>query len=253
MNRIRAVIIEDEVNNQELLTTMLENYCEGVEVCGLAENVQKGIKTIKDVQPDVVFLDYQIGGGNGFDVLDAFSNPNFKVIFVTGYAEHAIKAIRYSALDYILKPISIEDLVSAVDRVDPTESNYAENFKLMKKHYHNVDDDLNQIVISSNTGYQLINILDIIYLKALQSYVEIVYSNQKSYLSTQPLKHYEELLPQNVFFKTHKSFIVNTQKVINIDQGRGGDITLLAGHKVPIAFRRKSLFVKFLKKVKENL
>ena len=200
-----------------------------------------------------MFLDYQIGGGNGFDILDSFPNPNFKVIFVTGYAEHAIKAIRYSALDYILKPIGLEDLLAAVDRIDPEENNYTENFKLMKTHLKDEQADIEQIVIASNTGYQLINIFDIVYLKALQSYVQIVYANQQSYLSTQPLKHYEEILPQDLFFKTHKSFIINTKKVVSIAQGRGGDITLFSGHTVPIAFRRKSLFVKFLKRVQENL
>jgi len=252
MNTIRAILIEDEINNQELLSTMLQNYCKGVKVCGLAENVDDGIKAIREKQPDVVFLDYQIGGGNGFDVLDAFPNPNFKVIFVTGYAEHAIKAIRYSALDYILKPISLDDLVAAVDRINPEENNYTENFKLMKSHLKDEEAVIDQIVITSNTGYKLINIFDIVYLKALQSYVEIVYANQQSYLSTQPLKYYEELLPQSLFFKTHKSFIINTKKVLSVDQGRGGEITLFSGHKVPIAFRRKSLFVKFLKRVQEN-
>ena len=249
MKNFKAVIIEDELNNQQLLTAMLDDYCEGVEVFGIAEDVKGGIEKIKEVQPDVIFLDQQIDGGNGFDILDAFPNPDFKIIFVTGYAEHAIRAIRYSALDYILKPINLQHLKDAIGRIGPKDKDYSENFKLMKSHLKGDKPELDKIVIPSNKGYHLVNIFDIIYLKALQSYVEIVYGNHKRYLSTKSLKHYEELLPQNVFFKTHRSFIVNSDKVAHYEQGRGGEVTMLSGVKIPISSRKKSLFVKFMKQI----
>lgn len=244
---IKAIIVEDEINNQELLTNLLKQYCERVKVCGVAASVSDGIAKINALKPDIVFLDYQIQGGNGFDILDAIEAPFFKVIFITGYSEFAIKAFKYAALDYILKPINISELVSAVERFQPNSSDYSTNYKYFKDQINKSNEELDKIVIPYNNEHQVVNLKEILFIQAFSSFVKLHLVGGVSYLSSQSLKFYEELLPKDNFFKIHKSYIINKLKVKSVSQGRGGDVVLTSGQKVPIATRRKPIFLKYLK------
>ncbi len=244
---INALIIEDEPNGQELLSSLLKAYCPNVQILGIVSSVKKGIALIQEEKPDLVFMDYQIEGGNGFDILDAFSEPWFKVIFITGYSEYAIKAIKYAALDYLLKPIDIEELTLAVNRFDSEMTNYSNNYKSLKSSINQTESQLKQLVIPSKGEYKVINIEDICYVKAIQSFVEIRLKENIRIISSEPLKHYEALLPTADFFQVHKSYLINLKTVESIDQGRGGQITLFSGERIPIATRRKALFIKKLK------
>jgi len=244
---IEAVIIEDEPNNQELLVSLISKYCPNVNVLGIAASVSTGIELIQNTKPMLVFMDFEIEGGNGFDILDAFDLQPFKVIFVTGYSEYAIKAIKYSALDYLLKPIDIEELISAVNRFDPNIINYNKNYQALKTNLDDTEDNQKQIVILSGGEYKVLNISEIYFIKAIQSYVEIYLSKGRKILSSEPLKYYEKLLDGATFFKAHKSYIININTVESVDQGRGGAITLETGHQIPIATRRKTHFLKLLR------
>ena len=247
MRMIRALIVEDEINNQELLTNLLTQYCTSVEVCGVAASVTEGISKINATKPDIVFLDYQLQGGNGFDILDAIEDPAFKVIFITGYSEYAIKAFKYAALDYILKPINISELVDAVNRYKPIVMDYSTNYEFLKSKMATKDQPLDKIVVQNNKEHQVINLGEVLFIQAVSSFVKLYLAEGASFLSTQSLKFYEDILPKDSFFKTHKSYIVNTLKVKSVSQGRGGEVILTSGHKVPIANRRKPIFLKFLK------
>ena len=244
---INAIIIEDEPNGQELLRSLLGTYCPSIKIIGLASSVKEGIALIQKEEPDLVFMDYQIEGGNGFDILDAINKPGFKVIFITGYSEYAIKAIKYAALDYLLKPIDIDELIAAVGRIDLEFTNYTDNYRVLKSTLSQAKSNLNQLIIPSNGEYRVINIEDISYIKAMQSYVEIWLNENIKYYSSDPLKHYEALLPAYNFFQVHKSYILNFKSVKSVDQGRGGEITLFSGDRIPIATRRKALFLKQFK------
>lgn len=244
---IQALIIEDEINNQELLTNLLRQYCKNVEVCDVAASVTEGIAKIKDKNPDIVFLDYQLQGGNGFDILDAIESPSFKVIFITGHSEYAIRAFKYAALDYILKPINISELINAVNRFKPNGLDYSNNYDFLKDNMNKVDQKFDKILVPRNNEHQIVTLKEILFIQAVSSFVKFYLSEGISFLSSQPLKYYEELLPKNNFFKIHKSYIINTLKVKSVSQGRGGDVILTSGHKVPIATRRKPIFLKYLK------
>jgi len=246
---IRAVIIEDELNGQELLQNLLQQYCKNIQVVGVADSVKFGIELIETTSPEIVFMDYQIEGGNGFDILDAISNQAFKVIFITGYSEYAIKAFKYAALDYILKPIDILELVTAVKKYDPEIRNYASNYKLLKNQLEKPISYPSQIVIPSDKEYKIICIEEILFMKAIHSYVEIYLSDDVKYISSEPLRHYENILPNSLFFKSHKSYLLNLKAVRSVDQGRGGVITLYTEDKIPIATRRKTLFLKLLNNI----
>lgn len=247
MTMIKALIIEDEINNQELLTNLLKQFCQNVQVCGVAASVSDGIAKINSLNPDIVFLDYQIQGGNGFDVLEAFDAPTFKVIFITGYSEFAIKAFKYAALDYILKPINIDELVAAVSRFKPQVKDYRKNYEFLISEMANDNQDLDRIVVPYKNEYQVVNFEKIIFIQAVTSFAKLYLTDGISLLSSQSLKFYEESLPKNSFFKIHKSYIINTLKVKSVSQGRGGKVYLTNGHEVPIAIRRKPDFLKYLK------
>ena len=129
---IKAVIIEDEKQSQDLLMVMLEKYCNNVQVEGIASGVEAGVNLIKVINPDLVFLDVELSDGNGFDVLNAFERPAFRVVFVTGFDHYAIKAIKFSALDYLLKPVSLEELRKAIEKLETVPSSYNNNFDHLK-------------------------------------------------------------------------------------------------------------------------
>jgi len=130
---IKVVIVEDEINSQELLQSILEQHYNYIEVVGVAESVKKGIAVIKEVKPDVVFLDIEIQGGTGFDILNAIPEPSFRVIFVTGYDHYALKAIKYSALDYILKPINLEELDTAISKINIASIDQKDRLKFLQE------------------------------------------------------------------------------------------------------------------------
>ncbi len=243
---VKAVIIDDEINSRELLFNMLTNYCERVEIVGMAKDVRSGIEIIKQKKPQLVFLDIEMPGGNGFDILNALENINFKVVFVTGYDQYAIKAIKYAALDYILKPVDLHELKSAVEKAKSELLGQDDKIKFLQSAYNNPAKINNQIVISSYNNHSIINLNDILYFKAMDGYSVVFAENESKHIATYSLAYFEELLPSNQFFRIHKSYLINCKKVIGFDAGRGGNVSIQNTISLPIATRRKSLFVSFM-------
>lgn len=247
---IRTVIIEDEVNSQDLLRQMLTEYCEGVEVLGVADDVASGIELIRKVNPDVIFLDVEMPGGNGFDILNTFSTLSFKIIFVTGYSHYAIKAIKYAALDYLLKPINLKELRLTIQKIKETIPSYMTSLEFLKNQLENTTEanEITKIVISDNRSHKVVELEDVIYLEAERTYVTFYLTDNRKYVATNPLNYYKDLLPDTFFFRIHKSYLINCRKVLRLDAGRGGSVHLQEGAALPIAFRRKPAFVRFLEK-----
>ena len=246
---IRAIIIEDELNSRELLEQMLTEYCEGVEVAGVAVDVYSGIELIKRTNPEVVFLDVEMPGGTGFDIIDAFDTPSFKIVFVTGYGHYAIKAIKFAALDYILKPVNLKELRLTVQRIKNAIPSYTRSLKFFKKQLDKKPEDINQIVISDNRNHQVVRVEEIVFVEAERTYVTFHLKNNKKYVAGNPLSFYEDLLPETSFFRIHKSYIVNCRKVIRLETGRGGSVHLDGGVVLPVAIRRKPAFMRFLENI----
>lgn len=246
----KAVIIEDEINNRELLQHLLSNYCKDISLVGQAIDVKSGVQLIKDQSPDIVFLDVEMPGGNGFDILDAFDSINFKIIFVSGYDQYAIKAIKYSALDYLLKPIDVSELISAVDKALIASPNYNKPIEVLKSNLKNPNGEISQIVLSNDRNYQVIKIDEINYIEADGNYITFHLENENKHISSSSLSYYEELLPNSKFFRIHKSYIINIKAVVSIENGRGGHVHLTDKSKLPVAFRRKPAFLQFLENKK---
>lgn len=244
---IKAVIIEDELNSQELLKTILEEYCENIKVLGVTESVDSGIALLKEVSPDVVFLDVEIEGGTGFDVLNAFEKPSFKIIFVTGYNHYAIKAIKHSALDYILKPINLGEIKAAISKISSEELGQEDKINFLNENLSKDPDDIDQVVISDTKGHNIVKYDEILFLEADRSYITFFLGNKRKHISSNPLTFYESILPDAIFYRIHKSYLVNLKKVLNVHSGRGGLVELVDGFTLPIAYRRKADFLKRLK------
>jgi len=244
---ISAVIIEDELRSQELLQTIIEEYCNNVKVSGLADSVETGISIIKKVQPQVVFLDVEINGGTGFDILKAFTKPNFKIIFVTGYNHYAIKAIKHSAMDYIMKPINLEEIQDAITRVSKEVQTQQKKINFLQDSLSKDPDQIDQFILSHSKGHNIVKIEDILFVEAEGSYITIFLKDKKKHLASNPLHFYESILPKSSFFRIHKSYLVNIKKVLTVHAGRGGMVELIEGFTLPVAYRRKAAFLKSLK------
>ena len=248
---IKAVIIEDEKNSSELLKQFIVAYGSGIQVLGVADRVSSAIQLIKETNPAIVFLDVEILEGSGFDVLDAFEQPAFRVVFVTGYDHYALKAIKYSALDYLLKPVSVKEFKEVIEKVrtsylGPAIHNVQINY--LKENRVKRAEEIGQIVIKDDQRYTVISFHDIIWVEAQRSYAIFHLVDDRKYVSAHPLSYFEDLLPTIHFFRIHKSYIVNFSKVLKVDTGRGGMVHLTDSTQLPIAYRRKTTFIEALNK-----
>ena len=247
---INAVIVEDEQNNRELLINLLTNHCEGINVVGAAEGVRSGVDMVLQHQPGVVFLDIELDDGNGFDLLDAFPSLPFKVIFVTGYDKYAIKAIKYAALDYLLKPLDLTELREAVRKLSENRAGIvgSNNIRFFQSAYSQKDENLRHLILPSSKGHRVVLLESIVAVSAEMDYSHFYLDSEPSILSSYPLRHYESFLPESSFFRVHRSHIINFAKVDRYDAGRAGNVHLAGGYSVPIAARRKKQFLLALSK-----
>ena len=246
---VKTVIIDDEVNSRELLFTLLTDHCDNVEILGMGKDVKSGIEIIQQKEPQLVLLDIEMPGGNGFDILNAFEKIDFKVIFITGYDHYAIKAIKYAALDYILKPVDLEELKTAIEKVTPVVPSQNSQLKFLQSSIDDTSKKLDKIIISSHNNKNIVGLQDILYLEAMDGYSLVYTAPDVKHVSTHSLAYFEDLLPINQFFRVHKSHLINCNKVTSFDAGRGGNVFLQEGIRLPIATRRKPLFVSFMNRL----
>ncbi len=244
---MKAVIIDDEFNSRELLQNMLENYCQGVQVLGNAAKVSDGIALIQRVNPDLVFLDIEMPGGDGFAVLEAFPEPDFQVIFVTGFSTQDHQDLALASLAWLHKPVNLRELQQTLTQSGLLPSNTKPQLDwFQKKRKDTTDQATSELLLLSGSDYERIRFQDILYLEAHRAYAAFHLVNGKERLASFPLSHYEKILPGDMFFRTHKSILVNIGKVETYERGRGGNLTLEGGGQLPIAMRRKTDFVRML-------
>lgn len=250
MKPIRAVIAEDEPLNINILKKILEKHCENVEVVGTATSVKKAVEVIKETEPDVLFLDIEMPPHKGFEVLEKFPKVNFDVIFITAHEEYALQAIKFAALDYLLKPISIGDVQAALKKVTPRPHGQVNELaSILKEYLRDKEQTFSKIVIPSNDGYNVIDLNHIVYCEACDSYTKIHTSEAKVHLISKPLKEYDELLNDKGFYRVHKSFLVNVNHIRKIIKGIGAAVIMSDKTNIPISMRKKDEFFQSLKGV----
>ncbi len=249
---IKAVIIDDERQSRRLLRKMLVDFCEGVSLVGEANDVYTGIELLKNVQPDLILLDIEMPNGDGFDILNAFDYANFNVVFVTGYDQFAIKAIKYAALDYLLKPVDLEELQLAIAKLKAGQQNDTRQLKFLHQQYTKGSGELRQIILPGRENHTVVALDDITRIEAEGSYVMIYLEDRKSHLVVNSLSYYETLLPNPNFFRIHKSHLINLDKIEQITTGRISRVRLKDGAVLDIAARRKAAFNQLLRQVNKS-
>lgn len=242
---IKCVIVEDEENSRNLLEKLLGRYCSDVEIAGTAGSVDEAIRLIRQHNPDLIFLDVVINGGTGFDVLNQLDQNVPGVIFTTGYDQYAIKAIKYSALDYLSKPIDFEELIDAVKKFKAYNPVWSDERQEALKQNLPVRKNFESLIIPSIKGFKLYNINDILWIRSEGSYSTFKIKNEQV-VASKPIGHFEEILPDGRFFRIHNRIIVNIQYIKEYLKGKGGSVILMNGEELDVSERRKEGLLKLL-------
>lgn len=232
---IKAIIVEDETQGMHNLSLKLGRHCPEVEIIGKAETGEKAVKMISQLQPQVVFLDIQLGTMSGFDVLSKLSHIHFEVIFTTAYDNYGIKAIKANALDYLIKPIKPKELITAVEKA----------MRVIQK-----AGPINRIAVPISNGFQIIPVKDILYCEADNTYTKIFLNQSSKLLVTKPLADTERKLPADKFCRIHRKYVVNLDYVNFFKKEDGGIVVLEGGAELLVAKARRD---DFLKQLSENM
>lgn len=238
---IKALIIDDEHKARNILHHYIVNFIPEITELRQAESVDAAIELLKDYDPSIVFLDVEMPHKNGFDFLVQLQNPSFDVIFTTAYNQYAIQAIRFSALDYLLKPVDPDELKAAVQR----HRQKTESGQQKKELYDNLVQNIEKkevkdfkIAVPSSEGVYFFMIDDILRLEAESSYTHIYLTNRKPFIASKTLKHFEDMLEEFQFIRTHKSHLVNPRHITRISNDN--EFVLLSdGSKVEVSRRKK--------------
>ncbi len=249
---IKAVIIEDEKKSAELLFQLLQRNCPDISVIGKAENVSEGIDLLSKLQPELVFLDVMMPDGSGFDVLEKLKDLKLDVIFTTATDKFAVKAIKYSALDYLLKPIDAAELVNAVKKVTErhasrTVNTNEENLRSLLENVKQNENQFSKITLPTGHAYEIVLIKDIIRCEANDNYTNVYLAGGKKFLVSGTLKHYEDLLPAMDFIRVHHSHLINMNHMARFVKEDGGYAVMSDGSKVEVSRRKREDFLKKLK------
>jgi len=248
---IKTVIIDDELNAREAIINILKLYYTGVSVIAQAENVKSGIDIINKYNPDLVLLDVKMPDGTGFDLLKNFNAINFKVIFITAYEEYAIKAFKFSALDYILKPVDPDELITAIKKTEHSLYNKEINLKLnaFLTNIENISKEVKKIVLKTAENIYIVNVKEIVRCKADGNYTQFFFADGKKLLVSKTLKEFYELLGEYNFFRVHQSHLINLNYLDHYEKAYGGFVKMKDNSSVPVSFRKKELLLKFFKEL----
>ncbi len=241
MQTFRTIIIDDEENSRSNTKSMLASYCPEIEVIAEASSGMEGKKIIQDLKPDVVFCDINMPGMTGLEMIDGLLHHDFCLIFLTAYSEHGINAVKAGAIDYLLKPLLLSELQGAVKKV--------------VKHYEqksiitspNQGNDKNLVLINHSKGFTLIDYKDIVWLEASDNYTNIFLNTGKKIVASKTLKEFEAILPTNVFFRIHRSSLINIDYIKEYSNAEGGTIIMSDGTSIQVSKARSQEFSEFLK------
>ena len=238
---MRGIIVDDELPARNNLRMMLTHYCPELEIVGESDTVKTTIDLIKSTQPDLVFLDIDLKDGTGFDVLSRIPHRTFSFFFVTAFEHYAIKAFKFSALDYLLKPIDPEELQNAIQKVRKQSSGKDQQVKIdVFQENQRLNFSEKKIVLSDADNIYVVSIQDIIRCESANSYTMFCLADGRQILITESLKSFENLLPERCFVRTHQSHLINLSYISHYHKGQQDTLVMKSGATVPISTRRKS-------------
>lgn len=242
---IKAVLIDDDINLREGMKGLLSLYAPDISIIGEADSVASGVETLSRLNPQVVFLDIQMNDGTGFDMLEKLAEIqgkiNSHIIFITAYEHYAIKAFRFSALDFLLKPVNPDDLEKVIDKIRNVleKDNDYSHIDLLLENIRKKADNFKRIALSNSDGIHLLDISDIIRCESDDNYTKFFVKNRKTILISKTLKEYEELLTEHDFVRIHQSHLINLAYVKQYVKKDNGFVLMTDGSQLPISQRKK--------------
>ncbi|HOZ30948.1 MAG TPA: LytTR family DNA-binding domain-containing protein [Bacteroidales bacterium] len=246
--KINSIIVEDEISAREALKTYLNKYCPQIELIGEATDAKQAVDKIKQLEPQLVFLDVELPFGNAFDILESTSNVCFETIFVTAFSEYSLKALNQSAAYYILKPVNIEELIIAVNKVQDSlikQEAFNRN-RIVLENFKEQKAEKRQVVVPTLEGFELIKMENIIRLQGNGNFTDIYLIDSKTKMACRFLKHYAEILPYP-FIRVHKSHIINLNYVKSYHKSMGGYVILSDNKEIYISAGYKKEFLEHFK------
>lgn len=243
---IKTLIVDDEVNAREGLAQLLTRYFpQKFWVMAQCGSVEEGIAAVEQFKPELVFLDIQMPNQNGFELIKHFKRVPFEVIFTTAHSHFALEAIKCSALDYLLKPINYLDLADALKRLEDRKYHESrhDRISLLLENVQQQPSQFNRIVLPTATGFAFIAPSTILYAQGDSNYCRIKMADGKEILLSKTLKHLEDLLPNELFFRIHKSYIVNLNAIVQFSRNQDLFVLLHTGEQLPVAVRKKEEFI----------
>ncbi len=248
MSEIKAIIVDDEQHCIDALQTMLQKKCPEVSVLAGVNSVQDAKQIIDDLRPDLVFLDVEMPHQNGFELLKLYDKVHFDVIFTTAYEQYALKAIKFNALDYLLKPFSVQELQEALRKFHERRLNKQDSstapLEVFLQNMKTLQQTNKKIALPTINGLVFMPVQNIVRCESTGNYTKIFFTDKKQLLVSKPLKEFEELLTDVDFFRVHNSHLINLQQMESYIQGEGGFALMSDGTQVEVSRRRKADFLK---------
>ncbi len=248
---MKVVIVDDEPNARQVVRNILEQYCDSVEVVGEAGNVREGVELINKSKPNLALLDIRMPDGTGFDLLKRVNELNFHFIFITAYEEYAIKAIKQSALDYIVKPINANELITAIEKAElaqPQENELTTKLQTLSENQKSEPEN-KTLVLNTQDSIYYVKVYDIISCTADKNYTEVNIKDKRKLVISKTLKDVEEMLAGSGFFRSHQSHLINIKFISHYEKGLGGTIIMNDGSRIPVSSRKKDLFMQMMSKM----
>lgn len=243
---LKAILVDDEVTSRNVLRDYLRKYCPDVSVVAEADAVDTALPLIRQHQPDILFLDVEMPRGNGFDLLERLGDDvSFETVFVTAYDHYAIQALNYSAAYYLLKPVSIDDLIAAVEKLKKQREKSSASFhtSVILENIHAATAQQKKIVLPLIEGFEVVKIGDIVCCTAHDNFTDFQFVAKPKMMICRTLKFYEDLLAESGFMRVHKSHLINLEHVAKYHRGKGGEITMSDGSVVPVSPQKKDAFM----------
>ena len=243
---IRAVVIEDEEHSRKMLMAMLHEHCQVITVVASADSVRTGVTAISEQRPELVFLDIELQSETSFEILEKLPEINFELIFTTAFDHYALKAIKFCAIDYLLKPIDLSELRIAVAKAEKrlNRAYLNKNLEVLVHNMKSGSQSNHRIALSTLEGLLFVNVSDIIYCESSGPYTRFVFKQADDIVTSRHLKEYEDLLSGYEFFRIHKSYLVNLQEIKKYIRGEGGQLIMSNGAALNVSKQRKEDFLR---------
>ncbi len=244
---MKIIIVDDEKRARQTISDMVKLCCPGTEIIAEADSVKTGAEVISKLRPDLVLLDVDLGDGTGFDLLKKLAPVNFKVIFITAFQEHATRAFKFSAIDYILKPVNSDELTQAIHRAKETQKEQLEDkLQTLMENIGNIAQEAKKIVLKTSESIHIVNVQDIVRCESDRNYTIFYFREAKKLLVSKTLGDFEEMLSHYKFYRPHQSHLVNLNFIEKFEKSDGGYLVMKDKTNVPVSTRKRDQLMNML-------